>query len=118
MSPRHDGIAGRGANRVRGISARKAHPCGGDAVAVRGLVEGARIIGPDVHVAQVVHQEKDNVGFPFRRGEVSHPGGEKSQESEEMVEETLHRPITALRDWAWQVEWEIFLHAFAIFHFR
>ena len=62
--------AGRGANRIGGITVGEFHSGFGQAVGVRGFVKTFGVVGADVHVAQVVHQ-KEGVARTLLGGQVA-----------------------------------------------
>ena len=115
MAACHYGIPRGRADRVGGVAAGEAHPCSGDAIAVRGFVKGFRVVGSNVHVTQIVHEKEDYVGLSCCGGGCCDPGGNKGEEGQKVTE---HSGITVVWGGAWQVEWQIFLRDFPIFRFR
>ena len=59
----HDAAAGRRADAAGGVALGKTHAAFGERVDVRCLVERVRVIRADVHVAEVVGEDEDDVGI-------------------------------------------------------
>lgn len=59
----HDRITSRRTYRVCRVAIGEAAARSCDAIAIGRLVEAIRIVGADVHDAEIVDQEKDDIGF-------------------------------------------------------
>ena len=59
--PGHDAVACGTADRVGGIAVSESHATGSELVNIGRFVEGVRIVGSYVHVAEVINQEENNV---------------------------------------------------------
>ena len=59
--PGHQAVSSRRTHRIRGIAIRESHSTGRQSIHVRRIVEATRVVGPDIHVAEVIDQKNNEI---------------------------------------------------------
>jgi hypothetical protein len=62
MSPRQEAETRRAADWIGRIPVGESNPLAGKAVDVWRLIKCFGIVGPNIHVTQVVHKKEDDIG--------------------------------------------------------
>ena len=102
MTACHYGISGRRADRIGGISIGKTASRLSNAVAIWRLVEGVWVVGPNVHIPQIVYEEKDDI-WALRSGRERYKSLQDKEKAEHVCDESpWHAMDSFMRGWGWQ----------------